>query len=322
MVLLGRVTAIGIAIKKRIDRRKNKQPQKHYLVEFAEKQEKRLKRLQILRYKKFPIAVWFLGFVFLVFGISIITLILMHRHVLFDEFDHLSQFWKYFISISFCLVGFFAIATSEVYTLVINKNLDAFIQRKTPLLIGRSFYQGHVLKDLKAIFIEKRGHVARDTDTTNYYIVFEFEDGIKIDTVYDRKIQSIKYKYAEILIYLDREKDVDFSDIKYYDLATYNYKFVYQSPFQPKKDPVPQNQQVSKEDMKKYQQLVEKYRHVQDSDFSSDTDAQSSSDDDNDDGDDINNQRAARNKQKYISPNDTLQTQEESVQLRQPIKTE
>lgn len=125
------------------------------------------------------------------------------------------------------LFGAISLLTSDIYTLVVNKKLG-FVLQESKSLICRRRYKAHKLSDFKELHIVRRGHVSRDTDTTNYTIIFEFEDGKKLDTIYDRRIKDIKKKYADILLFLGRDEGINFADIKYRDESTTTQKrFVY-----------------------------------------------------------------------------------------------
>lgn len=89
--------------------------------------------------------------------------------------------------------------------------------QETKSIFCKKRYDAHILDDFKRIYIVKTGHVFKDSDTTYYSIIFEFEDGVKMETIYDKNIRDIKKKYADILIYLKKTEGVNFSDIKYRD---------------------------------------------------------------------------------------------------------
>lgn len=129
------------------------------------------KRLRKLRYRKYPYAVWFFAFMFMGLAGTMLWYILSNRHLLFEEFDHFSLIGKYFICISIFLIGFIAFLTSEIYTLEINKYLGIVAQMRKNLMCRKRFDFGK-LSGLKDIIIVRRGHQARDTDTT--YFILEF----------------------------------------------------------------------------------------------------------------------------------------------------
>ena len=230
---IGRFTAITMALRKRYKERKGIKDDKpkHYLEKYVKDTQGLTKRLRNLRYRKYPYAVWFFGLMFMSMSITVLVFILMHRHLLFEEFDHMSLLGKYSICIGLFALGLFTFLTSEIYTLVINKRLGMIMQEKKTILCKKT-YSAHVLRDLKSITIVRKGHIARDTDTTTFVIEFTFEDGDRMDTIHERTLRAIKKKYADITIYLEREANVDFGDVKYRDESTSSgERFKYRSPF-------------------------------------------------------------------------------------------
>ncbi|EWS75189.1 transmembrane protein, putative (macronuclear) [Tetrahymena thermophila SB210] len=221
-MIIGKVFMLMMA-KKKLECGKNEK--QTFWRQFQAQTIKDLNKASFLVCQRFPLGLWSLGFLFSVIGITIIGLVMMHKHIFLDEIDGLTYFTKMIISLLTLISGMIMLIVAKKEKLRINKNEDLiYVEYKN--IFFRGHLEGRYLHSLKDFYVVKKGIQTFTENTIHYVIRFEFNDDFdNLEVAESRRFLDIKKKYIQICVYLDKEAQ-QMENIKFVDESqvTLNWK--------------------------------------------------------------------------------------------------
>ncbi|KAL4473520.1 hypothetical protein ABPG74_022384 [Tetrahymena malaccensis] len=222
-MIIGKVFMLMMA-KKKLECGKNEK--QTFWRQFQAQTIKDLNKASFLVCQRFPLGLWSLGFLFSVIGITIIGLVMMHKHVFLDEIDGMTYFTKMFISFLMLISGLIMLIVAKKEKLRINKNEDLiYVEYKN--IFFRGHLEGRYLHSLKDFYVVKKGIQTFTENTIHYVIRFEFNDDFdNLEVAESRRFIDIKKKYIQICLYLDKDVQQSMENIKFVDESnvTLNWK--------------------------------------------------------------------------------------------------